>query len=916
MSNEVMRGLTAGDIAEPGIAYWSSIVANSPEFAGVPFDYHNKGAAQYEVSHLDLTPADISRLRSVCEQEHISLAALLASQVYYLIHRYGQSEQLLLGCTLREKREKQQTEDCCIVQLQHDDQWSLVDFLRFVEQILQSSERQSLLHFEAGLRSLAARGKSIEPMRAPLLDAMLELHLDTIEEQAHDRSNKALPVLADLYSFFDLGFCWRTCGAGLACEIHYNITRYKTSTVEQLTDHLRYLLQHVHDSLHLPLNEVPLFSLATEHMLLNEFNSTYCDYPADRTLQELFVQQARTSPDQPAVMDEHKQLSYQELDVLSNRCARWLKEEGIRAGDVVAVMMPRSVDTVIVVLAILKTGAVCLPVDRFYPSERVLYMLEDSGARMLIHAARDEAVMRQLPKLHTQTAAYEVLGISAYSDAMLPFTTEQASPAYMIYTSGSEGAPKGVQLSHHGIINHVLTKVSLLDMNEQDRISHNINLSFVASIWIIHAPLLTGAELVIYSDQIIKDGPAFFRQVDHDGITLMEIVPSALEAYLDMVDMGAAKARLSHLKKLLITGERVHPELVNRFYREYRIELINAYGQSECSDDTLHYTIPYSTHTDRVPVGKPSHNTRVYILSDRLQLQPPGVRGELYIAGEGVCDGYHRRPELTAARFVANPFVPGSIMFRTGDYARWDENGNVEYLGRVDQQVKIRGYRIELDEIKTCLLHHPDVKQTIVTVRKNAAAAPMLCAYIVCHQTLSTDTLRDYLEERLPEYMLPDRMMVLEAFPLLPNGKINMKALPDPPRQLDYKSGKYEHSKNTGDTCSDNNDLQSTHLTNTEQRLAHIWCRLLDLPQVGKDDHFLKCGGSSFTATKLVYLLYQEFERDVTIKDIFIYPVLSELAAWIDNYGPSASQPIGHAPKQEDYPLSSSQRRLYLVEQL
>ncbi|NOU64362.1 amino acid adenylation domain-containing protein, partial [Paenibacillus sp. LMG 31461] len=840
MSNRVIgTNLTARSQDLDERAYLQNSLVGSQSFNGFPYDYNGRAKSEYLEAEFSIPVTILQDITSGDGGVECGIEAVLLTGVYYMIYRYSQSEDIMIGIpSFSYSKNSKQNDYYIIIRNKLNGMMVYSDLLSKINQSFRNAQENKNPNYQWS--------NSTDAGNKPPTDVIVSYNSPISIERLENHH-------------FNMAFCFEMRESMTHCVLKYNANLYKESTIKNLTKNLVQFYHNASISVNESLHDINILSDSDIKQLLG-WGTGKVSLTSEDTIQGLFQNQVKKYPDRTAIVYENSMLTYQELDDMSSRFAAMLMDQGVQVNDTVAVMMKRTHSMVVIYLGILKAGAVCLPIDIYYPEERIQFMIKDSGAKIIV--SNDEQVSR---KAYGQKVIYYVEEeVNQYRlSRIIHFNAN--NPAYIIYTSGSEGNPKGVILNHKGIINHTWTKIDLLDFNVNDVICHNINLSFVASIWIVYAPLFVGAKLVIYDETNMKDIALLFNTLDKDGITIMEIVPSALNTYLELLQIGKNKVKLSKLKSLIITGERVSPELVNLFYKEYNVELVNAYGQSECSDDTLHYKIPYNTQSISVPIGNPSYNTNVYILNDQLKLQPVGVRGELYISGVGITEGYLNRSDLTLQKYIANPFIPGTRMFRTGDFAKWGEDGNVQYLGRVDQQVKIRGFRVELEEIESQLMKHPKINRAIVIKRENASLVPYICAYLIGND-VTTDELRTDLEQVLPHYMIPSFIVALDTFPLLPNGKINKKELPDP-KVIKENS----------------NDIVYSALSDIEYRLSIIWCQLLNIQNIDPLDNFFSMGGSSFSATKLVMFLYKEFGQDVTLKDIVSNPTIRQLGQLLES---------------------------------
>jgi non-ribosomal peptide synthetase component F/acyl carrier protein len=490
---------------------------------------------------------------------------------------------------------------------------------------------------------------------------------------------------------------------------------------------------------------------------------------------------------------------------------------------------------------------------------------------------------------------------------------KQAPFAYVIFTSGSMGKPKGTLLYQSGIINHTFTKIMELEAGAEDVFYHNLNIVFVASIWQFFAPLFAGSRLHIYPEDILASPYEFFTRVENDCVTFVEVVPSLLKVYLQLLEEGKQEVNLDSLRIMVLTGEKVTLLLVNRFYRQYHIPLMNAYGQSECLDDTLHYNIPYNVATRIVPVGRQSNYTQVYILGETGELQPTGGKGELHISGDGLAPGYLNRPELTAENFVDIPFKIKQKLYKTGDLARWLLGRFVEFLGRRDHQVKIRGNLVALEEIESRLLKHGGIKDVVLQAREDEKGDTYLCAYIVSiavgdnlnNNKAGVNTwvagLREYLSGELPFYMIPTYFVQLEEIPLTPSGKVDRKALPEPDTA---DTGRMMVYAAPGDEV--------------EKKLVEIWSEvlLLEKDSIGIDDVFSQLGGNSLNSTIIAARVHKAFNIKLEVTRIFKTPTIRGLARYIKEAPRDVYTSIEPVEEKEYYNLSPAQKRLYILHQM
>lgn len=638
----------------------------------------------------------------------------------------------------------------------------------------------------------------------------------------------------------------------------YNQNVFYAETIKQLAQHFRIIVEKIITSPNEKVSQIEILTKEERKELLFDLNDTSYQYPKEKLIHQMIREQADRTPDKIAVTYEKDSITYRLLNEKSNILARMLMSAGVCENSMVGIYIPRSVDLIIGVLAVLKANAVYVPLDVDHPVSRTDYILEDSGARILLQSSNQQYEGNFVGKILNIDE-----DIGMYDNNNTDDKLKSDSVACLIYTSGSTGKPKGVMLHHYGIINHALTKAKELDISEDDIVGNNFSVNVVASIWQIFLPLMLGATLVVYSEQVEKDPYQQFECIARDHISIIQLIPSVLNVYIWLIEKGKKKIELKNLRAIALTSEEVKASLVERFYSFYDIQLVDCYGQTECCDDTLHYRIPKNKSMETVPIGTPSFNTRVYVLNRHLRLQPKGVIGELYILGDGVSKGYWKQPELTKEKFLDSPFEPGKKLYCTGDLARWNKNGYVEYMGRADHQVKVRGNRIELGEIENVLLKHEEVESVTVMCRTDAQGENYLCAYLVMNQELTVYELSRYLGKQLPDYMIPSQFIRLDEMPLTPNGKVDRKRLPVSTTNL-----------STGE-----NFVQPQSAT--EKELQEIWSELLNRKDISMNDSFFELGGNSLMLIQLKEVITKRFEIDLSVQDLFAYPTIIELAKFI-----------------------------------
>ncbi len=520
------------------------------------------------------------------------------------------------------------------------------------------------------------------------------------------------------------------------------------------------------------MSDLPLLTNAERHQLLVEWNQTQVDYPRDRCLHELIEEQVARAPEATAVSFEDKELTYRQLNERANQLARYLQGLGVGADTLVAICMERSLEMVVGLLGILKAGGAYVPLDPEYPKERLAFMLEDAGVPVLLtHAPVAALLPAHSCRIVRLDADWPRIAGESVGNATSSVRAEHL--AYMIYTSGSTGRPKGAMNTHVAIVNRLLWMQDAYRLTPSDRILQKTPFSFDFSVCEFFWPLLTGARVVMALPGGHKDGAYLAKLIRKEKITTIHFVPSMLSAFLEQ---GGLESSCASLKRVFCGGEALPFELQQRFFSLLPAELHNLYGPTEAAVDVTYWACERESRRRTVPIGRPIANTQIYILDRHLQPKPVGVPGELHIGGIGLARGYHNRPELTAEKFIPDPFrkEAGARLYKTGDLARYLSDGAIEYLGRLDHQVKIRGFRIELGEIESVLVGHPGVREAVVVVRGVTPEDKRLVAYVAGRNgTVAPSELRTFLRQKLPDYMIPAAFVMLDRLPRTPNDKVD-----------------------------------------------------------------------------------------------------------------------------------------------
>jgi amino acid adenylation domain-containing protein/non-ribosomal peptide synthase protein (TIGR01720 family) len=766
-------------------------------------------------------------------------------------------------------------------------------YKRIKEQTLESFDHQ-MYPFDSLVESLNIKR---DAGRSSVFDVILILQNTGVINEPVEILPSKTDIIVDLgetVSKFDIELNFQEVGGYLVFDITYNTGVYEYHMIEGLMGHYKQILEGVLSQPEIPIGKLTYISKVEEEELLQNFNATQTDYPTDITLVDLIESQVVNNPEGIALVYEGENMTYATLNEKANQVANYLRSIGITTESLVGLCMERSFEMVIGMLGIMKSGGAYVPIDPNYPSERIDYMIEDTKATVVLTHTNSMNVVT-FPK------AIKTLNLDAFdtlfadqSKANLNVDIVPSNAAYVIYTSGSTGNPKGVVNEQRGIVNRLLWAQEYYNLTTDDVLIQKTTFCFDVSVWEFFLPLITGCKLVIPRPEGHKDSDYLRELIATHKVTMIHFVPSMLSTFLLDIDVS----KCASLKNVVCSGEALKISQVEDFQKVLPdVILSNLYGPTEAAIDVTSWIVPFNAvDLKRVTIGEPVANTQIYILDKEMNIQPKGVSGELYIGGIQVARGYINLPELNAYRFVNNPFGKGKL-YRTGDNAKWLQDGNIEYLGREDSQVKIRGYRIELGELDTVINSCPFVNQGVVIVREDAYGVNELVAYVVLKEDKTKDNVIAYLKEHIPGYMIPGIMVQLDEMPLTSNGKVNRKALPDPTfiREYEYVA-------------------PSTEL---EKTLVTIWQDLLNAEQVGVTDSFFELGGHSLLAVRLISAIKNTVNVAVTITNVFSNPTISALASFIEEQDATSVLPL--ITKQDlpkDIPLSYAQERLWFIDKL
>ena len=637
---------------------------------------------------------------------------------------------------------------------------------------------------------------------------------------------------------------------GLRGELEYSTDLFDAATIRRMLGHFETLLQAIVTNPDRRIFNLPILAKMEKHQLLVEWNDTKKDYPKDKCIHQLFEAQVERSPDSVAAVFADHQVTYRELNSKANELAHYLRKLGVGPEILVGVCVERSLDMIVGLLGILKAGGAYVPLDPAYPKERLAFVLQDAQVSVLLTQQR---LLATLPTTYgTQVLCLDTdwAQVARQIDTNPDNRTTSKNLAYVIYTSGSTGKPKGVAIEHFSAATFLLWAHSVFTKEDLTGVLASTSICFDLSVFELFAPLTCGGKIILAENALALPGLSAASEV-----TLINTVPSA------MAELVRLNGIPPSVRTINLAGEALSTSLVQQIYETTSAKRVyDLYGPSE---DTTYSTYALRTPHGPKTIGRPISNTRVYVLDGHMDPVPIGILGQLYIGGDGLARGYFNRPDLTAEKFIPDPFSgsPGARLYNTGDLARYLPDGNIEFIGRVDNQVKLRGFRIELGEIESVLVQHPEVQAAAAIVREDTPGAKRLVAYIVPEkaEAIPTKELRSYLGSKLPDYMVPSAFVTLAKLPLTPNGKVDRRALPTP----DQRS-----------------NLEETFIapsTPTEQAMAKIWANLLKLERVGIHDNFFELGGHSLLALRLISQINETFGKKLPLAAVFQAPTIEQL---------------------------------------
>ncbi|TYS08610.1 amino acid adenylation domain-containing protein [Bacillus subtilis] len=830
--------------------YWTSLLSQIPSDCRFPYDSQLLDQNDEEASFTFSFPAQLEKaILKASGASDLRMFIIFMTVAVTLLHRYsGRTDILASAPVLRQRETQPVINDLLPLPVNINPSMSFRDCLERVKQSFQ----QAYAHQNYPVKIL--------------LDELYPLHIKGDPRFGISVAMADLQQPASLKEMdTDLLISIQRDKGILTGKVSWNLRHYTFETAERIAGHFCTLAEQAMSAPETPVTELQFLSQEEREKITMTFNQTNQPYPKNKSIVDLFKEQADRKPDQPAIVYEDVSFTYSEADELSDRIAAFLIKEGVRHEEPVGLMVHRSAEMVIGILGILKAGCPYLPIDVKMPSERMDYMLRNSGSRFVItNEDHDISAGDKKSLLIEEMMKFE--GTAEHGRLPSP-----ENLAYVLYTSGTTGKPKGVMVEHRQVINLVYG-IDSLHFQPFSQVHLRIGMLashiFDASVQTLFPAVLLGHTLYIAPDHARMDGKQLWSFYEENRIHISDATPSHLRLMIKAAEKEPH--HVNELKLILAGGEVLPSQLVHQFLQTFQADkpvMTNNYGPTECAVQSAAFIIPEPWNEAAVPIGRPMPNEQIFILDHCGQPMPIGLYGELCIAGDGVARGYIGQPELTAEKFTEPQHIPASKLYHTGDLARWRSDGLIEFFGRYDDQVKIRGFRVELDEIRKALLDYSESGQiihdvVIIPVQKESDDQ-FLVAYLISDQKLKTRKMREYLAAKLPAYMIPRRFIRIDSFPMNLSGKLDIKALPDP----------LEEPESDEQVIKPHNE--------TEKKLVSIFAGILNIPEseISMEDNFFDIGGNSFHIVELSNKLKEQFGQELSVVQLFQYTSVSAIAA-------------------------------------
>ncbi|GLI04627.1 hypothetical protein YDYSG_06570 [Paenibacillus tyrfis] len=853
-------------------AYWLKQFQGELPVLDLPTDFQEPAQLSFRGAlEIRALPADlVKKLRSLCMRHKVIPFSALLCAYYVLLQKCSRQQDVVVGTVFSGRQYSSSLAQAAgffvntvAIRMDVDGEAAFDELLKRVHDKVDEAYYMQDYPFERLIQKLNPERRSV---RNPLYRAMFNLVSSAKEKATFAGAEEVWeePVLDATQ--VDLLLNIHQQDDAMEMRLEYNTDLFRRETVRHLMELYVNLLRKLVEHPEVQVKELDMLDPQERKKLLSEWTRTEAEYPRDVCVHELFEAQAKKTPERVALAFGERTMTYGELNAQANGLARTLQDNGVAAESIVGVMTERSFAMMIGILAVLKAGGAYLPIDPGFPEERKRFMLEDSGARVLLVPSGEAETAKGLPVLTLAIEERAEGDRSNLSRASVP-----SDLAYILYTSGSTGKPKGVMVEHGSLVNTLAHLQRLFPLEQEDAYLLKTSFTFDVSMSELFGCFFTGGKLVILEPGAEKEPARIIETIRRHQVTHMNFAPSMLQSFMDVAESKDAAPALQSLKYVFAAGEALGAHTVQKFYSlGLPTKLVNLYGPTEATIYATGFAFTGGEELHRVPIGKPISNMRAYIVDEHMNLQPVGVDGELCLAGKGLARGYLNQPELTAHKFMDHPFCPGEKLYRTGDLARWQEDGNIVFRGRIDQQVKLRGFRIELEEIEKTLLQHPSVRGAAVAVKEDSSGLESLVAYVVTDEEKPDEEWTVHLGRWLPAYMVPTRYMRLEKLPLSTSGKVDRKALPSPEAALSPQPA------------------EEAPVTEIERKLIEITENILNMQGIGVNDNFFRLGGNSLLTIRFVTEIESAFQISLTLMDFIDLPVIKDIAKIIEPMLPKA----------------------------
>ena len=901
------------DLAKKQLDYWEAELRDAPRNLDLPLD---KKRPTFQSDNGDSLAFDVKsdvfeKLKALSTEQECTLFITNLAAFAVLLTRYSGQDEICLGTPIANRTKSQFDAligffvNTAVLRIDLSDNPTFRQLLNEVKQTVLRAFSNQEFPFERLVEKLAPQR---DTSQTPLFQVMFLFQNNSDEKLVLDELEiEYLELKADV-STFDLTLGMQETNAGMSGLFEFATELFEKTTIADMADHLGVLLEKVVENPDVPISDIQVLAPTKQQEIVNSLNQTSGSFGYEKCLYELIDLQSVASPNDICISDRGRTITYGELYTKSNKLANYLVHKGVKSEQLVGISIDRSIELIVGLLGILKAGAAYVPLDPAYPQQRLEYMINDAGVKLILTQTHLSENQKNLP-VELLVWEDEWPAIENESSDGPAIITDPAQLCYIIYTSGSTGKPKGVMVTHNSVVNHNLAAIEDYSITSIDKILQSSSISFDAAVEEIFPILIAGGTLVLRGTEPVLSVVETMSLAKKEKVTILDF-PTA---YWNEIAFELAKKSVvlpGSVRLLLIGGEKATLERLKDWYNNggERVQFVNTYGPTEATIVSTIFDLSKSDQSlgslTNVPIGRPISNLTNYVLDRRLSTVPIGVVGELYIGGAGVARGYLNRPDLSAEKFIPDPFseLPGRLMYRSGDLVRIQRDGNIAYVGRIDHQVKIRGFRIELGEIEDKLRGHPNVKECVVLDVNTEHGGKKIVAYVVLDSADSNNIsqIKTYLTDNLPQYMVPANIVGVESIPKTPSGKIDKKALPS--------------------NIEDDSRTIIEPRTPTEEKLAGLFKELLDIHTVSIDDNFFDLGGHSLIATQFVSRVRDVFELSLPLAKLFQEPTVAGLAKVIDEKQISSNgfdrPPLVANSTVGEKTLSFAQQRLWFLNEL